>query len=91
MGIGTDQDGWFAVVEVGSLWEDDMVLSAGDEPASAWAPGAALPHAAGPVPLAELASLVEPGPDRAAVSCVQVILVLAARRINPSRPGSRFG
>jgi type VII secretion protein EccE len=74
VGIGTDQDGWFGVVEVGSFWEDDVVPLGADRPASRWAPGAALPAAAGAVPLAELASLVEAGPDRVAVSCVQVVL-----------------
>ena len=37
----------------------------------------------GPVPLAELASLVEPEPDRAAVSCVQVILAPGVSAVEP--------
>ena len=42
VGVGADQDGWFAAVEVGSFWEDNLVLApAISRPA--WAPGRALP------------------------------------------------
>ena len=83
VGVGTDQDGWFAAVEVGSFWEDDLVLAQEDQPASPWAPGGAIPNAVGSVPFAELASLVKPGPDRAAVSCVQVVLAAGDRPGEP--------
>jgi type VII secretion protein EccE len=76
VGVGADQDGWFAAVEVGSFWDDDLGLrpirARPDLPQD---PPPDSPRARGPgIPLAELASLVEPGPDRTAVSCVQVIL-----------------
>ncbi len=77
VGIGTDQDGWFAAVEVGSFWDDDSVLTDRDQAASPWAPGDQA------IPLAELASLVEPGPDRTAVSCVQVILAPGGSASDP--------
>ncbi len=83
VGVGTDEDGWYAAVEVCSFWEDDAVLTDRDQPASPWAPGGAVPQAAGPVPFAELASLVEPGPDRTAVSCVQVILAPGGSASDP--------
>jgi len=87
VGIGADQDGWFAAVEVGSFWEDDLlsIVDPARPDASPWAPGAPVRRPDGPVPFAELAALVEPGPDRTAVSCVQVVIAPGAS-IEQPRP-----
>ena len=92
VGVGTDHDGWFAAVEVGSFWDDDVLLEpirlsrsflvarTGPVPPGQLALGevALRDVALRDVVLGELASLAQPGSDRAAVSCVQVILVPGA-------------
>ncbi len=87
VGVGTDHDGWFAAVEVGSFWDDDVLLELVRPSRSLLAartspvpPGelALGELALGEVALGELAALAQPGSDRAAVSCVQVILVPGA-------------
>ena len=94
VGVGTDQYGWFAAVEVGSFWDDDVELQQiGARPDLRRRPRSERQRApqsqAKEVPLAELASLVEPAPDRAGVSGVQVILLPAGRPASPGCPGSR--
>jgi len=81
--VATDADGWFAVAEVGSLWDDDLVPVSGAA-GDGWAPGVAaypglaqpqpMPPAgaaldARPVPYREFAALLDQ------VSSVQVVLV----------------
>ena len=91
VGVGSDQGGWYAAVEVGSFWDDESL--AGAQPGSAadspWAPGAVLPRPAGPVPYQELAALTEADVDRAAVSCVQVVIARAVNRPSTSGLGRR--
>ena len=80
--VAADADGWFAVAEIGSLWDDDLVSApAGGAPDAGWTPGGAAPYPewapaatppasdARPVPYRELAALLDQ------VSSVQVILV----------------
>ncbi len=87
VGVGADHDGWFAAVEVGSLWDDDPIVASDGEATieSPWAPGAVARLPAGPVPYPELAALTKAGPDRAGVSCVQVVIVAGAS-IGEPRP-----
>jgi hypothetical protein len=72
--VGADMDGWFAAVEVGSLWGEDAPLAASEPdagPSSPWAAEAVtvrLRAGPPPVPYRELAELL------AHVSTVQVVL-----------------
>ncbi|MBX6749968.1 MAG: hypothetical protein IRY85_09935, partial [Micromonosporaceae bacterium] len=91
--VGTDAEGWFAVAEIGSLWDDDLVAAPAGGPAeSVWAPTTAAPRpgevvpqpaplpgsaAARSVPYRELAALLEQ------VSAVQVVLVPGASSGQP--------
>jgi len=81
--VAADADGWFAVAEIGSLWDDDLLPTpAGGAPDASWAPSGAAPRPewapaaptppapdARPVPYRELAALLDQ------VSSVQVVLV----------------
>jgi type VII secretion protein EccE len=69
VGVGQDPYGWFAAAEVGSLWDDDR-----DDELSGGAE----------VPYADLATLIEAGPDRPPVSIVQVAAVPAGTAIRPA-------
>lgn len=71
--VGADEDGWFAVAELGSLWGDDLAPAASESPdPSAHSPWAAGPvrlrSGSPPVPYRDLAALLD------LVSVVQVVL-----------------
>lgn len=92
--VAADADGWFAIAEVGSLWDDDLMPApAGGAAEDAWAPGGATLRPGGgqatPVPLARPAPEARPVPYRELaalldqVSSVQVVLAPGA---SPGQP-----
>lgn len=71
--VGADEDGWFAVAEIGALWGEDPGLVAADPaarwPQSPWAAGALRLRSGSPtVPYRDLGALLD------LVSVVQVVL-----------------
>jgi Protein of unknown function (DUF2984). len=92
--VASDADGWFAVAEVGSLWDDDLVaVPAGGTAEDLWAPSAVAPQpgaaAPQPAPPGGSAPDARPVPYRELaalldqVSAVQVVLVPGVNAAQP--------